>query len=229
MNTWLIKELKKNKDINYKEFTSKLIPTIDSKTMIGVRSPIIKTIGKEFLKRKEKEEFLKELPHTYYEENLIHSYLLTNEKEYEKCLKEVKQFLHYIDNWAVCDSLTPKSFKKHKKELEKEIEKWISSKKIYTIRFGIKMYMSFYLEEDFKRVHLEKVSKIQSEEYYVNMMIAWYFATALAKQWKDTIPYIENHKLSPWVHAKTIQKAIESYRISNPQKKYLKTLKLAIL
>ena len=199
-----------NQDINYKEFTSKLIPTIDSKTMIGVRSPIIKKIGKEFFKRKD---------------NLIHSYLLTNEREYQKCLKDVKQFLPYIDNWAVCDSLTPKSFKKHKKELEKEIEKWISSKKTYTIRFGIKMYMSFYLEEDFKRIHLEKVSKIQSKEYYVNMMIAWYFATALAKQYKDTIIYIENQKLDTWIHNKTIQKAIESYRISDSQKEYLKSLK----
>ncbi|MBR2825674.1 MAG: DNA alkylation repair protein [Solobacterium sp.] len=225
MNTWLVKELKKNQDLQYKEFTAKLIPNINPKTMIGVRTPMIKSIGKEFSKKDEKEDFLNALPHTYYEENLIHGYLLSNEKDYETCIKEVRKFLPYIDNWAVCDSISPKCFNKHKKELEKQIQEWITSKETYTIRFGIKMYLSFYLDDDFKKVHLQRISKIHSDEYYVKMMIAWYFATALAKQWDSTIPYLENHTLEPWTHAKTIQKAIESYRITDKQKEYLRTLK----
>ncbi len=226
MSSWLIKELKKNQDIKYRDFNAQLIPNIDKKTMIGVRTPILRKIAKEFSKRKECESFLQSLPHQYYEENVIHASLISMEKEYSHCIQLIHSFLPYVDNWAICDGIAPICFKKHLNEVEKEIKGWLKSKETYTIRFGIGMYLKFFLDEAFKPSQLKEVSKIHSKEYYVNMMIAWYFATALAKQWDSTIPYLEKQILDSWTHNKTIQKAIESYRITDAQKEYLRTLRV---
>lgn len=218
-------ELFKLQDLNYREFQSKLMPTIPKENIIGVRVPEIRKIAKKYASTHQSEDFIKKLPHKYYDENMLHGLLLSEIKDYDLCLKEVNRFLPYVDNWAVCDIMTPKIFKKHKEELINEIMKWTKSSKIYECRFGIEMLMSHYLDSDFKKEYLEIVASVHSEEYYVNMMIAWFFATALAKKWEDTIKYIENNKLDNWVHNKTIQKARESYRISSEQKEYLKTLK----
>ena len=209
-------------DLKYQDFHSKLLPGIDKETIIGIRTPILRKFAKEFAKTEEAEGFLQQLPHQYYEENNLHMMLVGQMKEYEKCLAEVKRFLPYMNNWATCDLPHPKVFAKHKQELLSEIDSWIHSEKTYTIRYGIGLLMDLYLDEDFSPEYLEMVCEVRSEEYYVNMMIAWYFATALAKQWKTTVPYIEQHKLSDWVHRKTIQKAMESYRITTEQKEYLR-------
>lgn len=212
-------------DVTYRDFHSRLMPGIDKDTIIGIRTPVLRKFAKEFAKTTEAETFLQELPHSYYEENNLHMMLLAGIKDYEKCVCEVERFLPYINNWATCDSPAPKCFAKHKEELLQKIRTWMASDHTYTIRYGIEMLMNLYLEEDFKPEYPKLVAAVQSEEYYVNMMIAWYFATALAKQWDAVIPYLEQRKLSTWVHRKTIQKAVESYRISNEQKIYLKNLR----
>ena len=225
-------------DLKYRNFHSKLMPGIDKETIIGIRTPVLRKFAKEFAKTEAAEAFLKELPHQYYEENNLHMLLISDIKDYENCLAEVKRFLPYINNWATCDIPRPKCFAKNKIELLPVIKEWIASGDTYTIRYGIGTLMSssvfrfhsgtlmsFYLDEDFKPEYIELVASVQSEEYYVNMMIAWYLATALAKQWDATIPYLEERKLSPWVHRKTIQKAVESYRITEEQKVYLKSLR----
>lgn len=221
------KTLYKYKDEKYAKFECTLTPGIDSKNVIGVRVPQIRNIAKEFIKdEKNCYKFLNELPHKYFDENMLHVALLSLIKDYDECIKYVEEFLPYIDNWAVCDILSPKCFKKNKEKLIKKIEKWSKSKKIYTCRFGIEMLMSHYLDEDFKEEYLQIPARIHSKEYYTNMMIAWFYATALAKKWDETIVYLEKHKLDTWVHNKTIQKATESYRITDKQKKYLRTLKI---
>lgn len=217
-------KLFKLQDKKYQEMQFKIIPNIDNSTIIGVRTPEIKKLAKEVFKEDYK-SFLEELPHKYFDENQLHAFIISEIKDYDECISYINKFLPYIDNWATCDQMSPKVFKKNKDNLLKEIKVWIKSKETYTIRFAIGMLMSYFLDEDFDKKYLELVSKIKSNEYYVNMMIAWYFATALAKQYKDTIIYLENNKLDTWVHNKTIQKAIESYRINNEQKNYLKTLK----
>lgn len=219
-------ELLKKQDIKYREFTIKLNPTLDPNTIIGVRNPDARSLAKEAFKEGGYQTFLDSLPHKYFEENNVHSFIIEQIKDYDKCIEELNKFLPYVDNWATCDALTPKVFKKHKEELIKEIKKWLKSKETYTIRFGIEMLMAFYLDEDFDEKHLGLVSKVKSNEYYVNMMRAWYFATALAKQSDATIKIIENKSLDVWTHNKTIQKAIESYRISDEDKEYLRTLKV---
>ena len=219
------KELYKYKDEKYASFQAKLMPGIDEKNVMGVRVPNVRKIAKKMVEDNEYKDFLNELPHKYYDENMLHVLVISNIKDYDECIKHTEIFLPYVDNWAVCDILSPKCFKKHKDDLIKKIKKWIKSKKVYTCRFGLEMLMSFYLDEDFKPEYLDLASNIHSKEYYVNMMIAWLFATALAKQWGATIPYIENNKLDVWVHNKTIQKAIESYRISDSQKEYLRKYK----
>lgn len=219
------KELYKHKDAKNALFQSKLAPTIDKKTCLGVRVPDARKVAKSFINAPECDTFLSDLPHKYFDENILHSAFLSLNKDYKECIKRVDEFLPYIDNWAVCDTLSPKCFKKHKDELIKKIYKWSKSKKVYTCRFGIEMLMSFYLDEDFKPEYLEIPASIRSKEYYVNMMIAWFYATALAKKWDETIIYLEKNKLDTWVHNKTIQKAIESYRISDSQKTYLRKLK----
>ncbi len=212
-------------DLKYRDFHSRLMPGIDKDTIIGIRTPVLRKFAKNFAGTTEAETFLQELPHQYYEENNLHMMLLAGIKDYEKCVCEVERFLPYINNWATCDSPAPKCFAKHKEELLPKIRTWMASDHTYTIRYGIEMLMNLYLEEDFKPEYPKLAAAVQSEEYYVNMMIAWYFATALAKQWDAVLPYLEQRKLSPWVHRKTIQKAVESYRITDEQKIYLKSLR----
>ena len=173
----------------------------------------------------EKKAFLEELPHTYYDEDILHAILISEIKDYDRCIRETERFLPYIDNWAVCDIMSPKVFKRHRSELIEKIRGWSASEHTYTCRFGMEMLMSFYLDEDFRPEYLEIPAQVQSEEYYVNMMLAWFFATGLAKQWDAAFPYIQEDRLSVWVQNKTIQKARESYRITDEQKQILKELK----
>lgn len=214
-------------DLKYKDFHSKLMPTVDPNLVIGVRTPQLRKFAREFSKTPEAADFLKILPHKYYEENNLHGFLVEGIKDYEECITAVNAFLPYVDNWATCDLMRPKVFGKHLQELLAQIKIWIESKETYTIRFGIEMLMTFYLDEQFDIAYPELVAEVQSEEYYVNMMIAWYFATALAKQYEAVIPYIEQGRLQRWTHNKAIQKAIESYRITEEQKAYLRTLRKA--
>ena len=222
----LQKQLFELQDLKYRDFHSKLLPGIDKEKIIGIRTPQLRKFAKEFAKTKEADLFLQDLPHTYYEENNLHMMLVSWMKDYGACLKEVRRFLPYIDNWATCDLPLPKCFEKHKTELLPEIQSWIMDTHTYTIRYGIGVLMRLYLDEAFLPEFPELVAQVRSEEYYVNMMIAWYMATALAKQWETIIPYIEHKKLPEWVHRKTIQKAVESYRITPEQKAYLKTFRL---
>lgn len=210
----------------YRDFQSKLIPTIPAETIIGVRIPAIRKLAKEYGKDPGCVEFLKQLPHTYYDENILHALLVAEIKDYEVCVKEVERFLPYVDNWAVCDIFSPKVFRKNKDELIDKIREWTASGHPYICRFGMEMLMTHFLDDDFRVEYLEIPAAVHSEEYYVNMMIAWFYATALAKQWDATVGYIEKKCLDPWTHNKTIQKARESYRITREQKEYLKTLKV---
>lgn len=220
--TKLQKQLFELQDLKYRDFHSKLMPETDKETVIGIRTPVLRKFAKEFAGTSEAEAFLRQLPHRYYEENNLHMMLITGIKDYEKCMEEIQRFLPCIDNWATCDYPAPKCFARHKDQVLEEAKRWISSGEIYVIRYGIGMLMRLFLDEDFSSEYLEMAAAVQSQEYYVNMMIAWYFATALAKQWDATVPYIEQHKLSDWVHRKTVQKAVESYRITPEQKEYLK-------
>ena len=213
-------------DKKYRDFQGKLIPTVDPKTIIGVRTPDLRTLAKELAKQEDIGTFLDTLPHTYFDENQLHAFILSELKDYDQCIVRVNDFLPYIDNWATCDQLSPKAFKKHKTELLKEIKAWLKSDKTYTVRFAVGMLMQHYLDNDFKSDYPKLVAAIKSDEYYINMMRAWYFATALAKQYDAIIPYIEQKKLDPWTHNKAIQKAVESYRITAGQKEYLKTFRL---
>ena len=226
----LTKEIQKSlfelQDEKYRDFQSKLIPTVDSKKMIGVRTPELRKYAKELLKKEELQSFLNELPHSYFDEDQLHAFIISGMKDYEKCMEELERFLPYVNNWATCDQMSPKVFKKHKKELAEKIKIWIHSDETYTIRFGIGMLMEHFLDEDFDPAYPEMVTLLRSDEYYVNMMIAWYFATALAKQYDKALPYMEKHRLDDWTHNKAIQKAVESYRITEEQKKYLKSLKI---
>lgn len=226
INDEIRKELFRQQDTKYRDFQSKLMPTVAPETAIGVRTPALRKYAKALAKRAEISEFLNELPHQYFDENQLHAFIISELKDYDKCMEEVKKFLPYVDNWATCDQLSPKTFKKHKAELLEEIKIWIDSDHTYTIRFGIGMLMQHFLDEDFDPAYPEMVSKLRSDEYYVNMMIAWYFATALAKQYETVLPYIEKQKLDSWIHNKTIQKSVESYRITPEQKEYLKSLKV---
>lgn len=213
-------------DIKYRDFQAPLFPNIDKQRMIGVRTPDLKKLAKELFGSEMANKFIETLPHRYFDENQLHAFIISLIKDYETCLKEVDRFLPYIDNWGTCDQLSPKVFAKHKDELIIPIKKWLKNKHTYTIRFAIGMLMQHYLDESFREEYMKLVASIKSEEYYINMMIAWYFATALAKQWNSSIKYIEDKCLDPWVHNKTIQKAVESYRINDDQKTYLKSLKV---
>ncbi len=220
------KELFEQQDEKYRDFQAKLIPTAAPESVIGVRTPALRKIAKQYAKKDDIDEFLSVLPHKYFDENQLHAFILSEFKDYGRCIALVDAFLPYVDNWATCDQMSPKIFKKHRTELLLHIEKWLNSTETYTIRFAIGMLMEHFLDEDFDEVYLEKVAAVRSEEYYINMMKAWYFATALAKQYDATIPYIEGQKLDKWSHNKAIQKSIESYRITPEQKEYLKTLKI---
>ncbi len=222
----IIALLFENKDDVYRDFQAKLIPTVEKERIIGVRMPTLRQIAKKLAKESETEEYLTILPHRYIEEYNLHGLIVCEYKDYEKTLFYLEKLLPYVDNWATCDILCPKALAKNKERFLISIDQWISSDKPFTVRFGIEMLMSFFLDKDFKPEYIRKVAAVTSGEYYVNMMIAWYLATALAKQWTDTIPLIESKKLDVWIQNKTIQKAVESYRITDEQKMYLKTLKV---
>ena len=209
----------------YGDFQAKLMPTIAKERVIGVRTPALRKYAKVLAKEEGIEEFLRDLPHQYFEENQLHAFILCEMKVYEECVRELNLFLPYVDNWATCDQMSPKVFAKHHKELLEQIKVWIGSEKPYTVRYGIGMLMTHFLEEDFDIQYAEMVAAVKSEEYYVKMMIAWYFATALAKQYEAVLPFIEERKLDSWTHRKAIQKSIESYRITKQQKEYLRSLK----
>ena len=220
------KELFSLQDEKYRDFQAKLMPTIDSGKMIGVRTPELRKLAKKLAKNPDIDEFLDTLPHEYFDENQLHAFIVSEIKDYEKCLERINEFLPYVDNWATCDQMSPKIFKKHKIELMQQIEQWIESDCTYTVRFAIGMLMQHFLDDDFDIVYADMVADVHSEEYYINMMIAWYFATALAKQYDAIVPYLLEQRLDTWTHNKTIQKAVESYRITPEQKNYLKTLKI---
>ena len=213
------------KDEQYQEFQSSLIPTIPKDTVIGVRTPILRKYAKD-MSNEVRDSFMHELPHQYYEENILHAICLSEVKDYNLFIKEIERFLPYIDNWAVCDIIKPKVVQKDKKDFNQYIKKWINSNEVYTIRYGVDMLMTYYLDEDYRKTYLKYPLKVKSSDYYVKMVVAWYYATALAKHYDDTIVILEEKKLSKWVHNKTIQKAIESYRITLEQKEYLKSLKI---
>lgn len=216
-------------DLSYKAFHSKLIPTIDPDTIIGVRTPDIRSLAKELKETQAAYDFLNILPHNYYEENNLHAALIEYISDYDTLIAYIDAFLPYVDNWATCDMFAPKSLKKHLPQLYDKILEWISSDNAYTIRFGIGMLQRFFLDSEFKSEMLGLVSGIHSDEYYVNMMIAWYFSTALVKQYDAAVAYLENNELNVWIHNKAIQKAVESYRITPEIKTYLKTLKRKVI
>ena len=220
------KELFALQDEKYQAFQVKLFPTLNPESIIGVRTPDLRSNAKKLLKQEEIAEFLSDLPHRYFDENQLHAFIISEMKDYERCIGEVKRFLPYVDNWATCDQMSPKVFKKHLPELLVCIKEWIRSDETYTIRFGVGMLLEHYLDDAFSLEYPEMVAGLRSSEYYVNMMIAWYFSTALAKQYEVILPFIENRRLDTWTHNKAIQKALESYRITPEQKEYLKGLKI---
>lgn len=211
-------------DLKYKDFQAKLMPTVNQESIIGVRTPLLRKLAKEFAKREEIGAFLDTLPHHYYDENHLHGFLLCEDRDFARVVERLDAFLPYVDNWATCDLMSPKVFKRHRDELLPHIKRWIRSDAAYTVRFGIEMLQSHYLDDDFLPEYLS-LAVVESEEYYVNMMVAWFFATALAKQYDAAVVYLEQNCLPQWTHNKTIQKAVESYRISDEQKAYLRTLK----
>lgn len=212
-------------DTKYRDFQRKLIPNIPPETFIGIRTPALRSYAKQLLKEGDAAGFLNALPHQYFDENQLHAFLLSEMKDFDKVLAEVEKFLPYVDNWATCDQLSPKVLGKHPAELLGAIQNWIRSDKTYTVRFGIGMLMQHFLDAHFEPEYLDWVAAVQSEDYFVNMMRAWYFATALAKQYEAAVRIIEERRLDVWTHNKTIQKARESYRVSEERKAYLKTLK----
>ena len=219
-------ELFDMQDLKYRELQTGIIPSRDPQTLIGVRTPALRSFAKQLAKREDLSDFLNDLPHHYFDEDQLHAFIISEMKDYGRCMAELEKFLPFVDNWATCDQMSPKVFKKHKEELLVKIREWIASDKPYTVRFGIGMLMQHFLDEDFDPAYPELVAGIRSEEYYVKMMIAWYFATALAKQYETVLPYLENRRLDAWTHNKAIQKAIESYRITPEQKEHLRTLKI---
>ncbi|MBO5065789.1 MAG: DNA alkylation repair protein [Clostridia bacterium] len=222
---YIEQKLKEMADPEYKEFHQKLMPTVNPEKVLGVRVPDLRKFAKEINKTDLKVVFLKKLPHKYYEENNLHAFLIEMVKDYNTVIKELNRFLPFVDNWATCDMMSPKIFKKHKKELLEEIEKWINSDEAYTIRYGIKCLMQYYLDDEFDVSFLQMVADIKSDEYYVNMMRAWYFATALSKQYEVSVKFLENRSLDKWTHNKTISKAVESHCVTPENKEYLKALK----
>ena len=220
------KELFRLQDTQYRDFQAKLIPDVLPDGMIGVRTPDLRKFAKQLVIQDKADGFLRELPHRYFDENQLHAFILSELKDFDRCVGEVCHFLPFVDNWATCDQLSPKTFKKHRPEMLKYIRGWLVSHETYTVRFAVGMLMQHFLDEDFDPAYQEAAARIRSEEYYINMMIAWYFATALAKQYDAVIPYLENRRLDDWTHNKTIQKAVESYRITEEQKAYLKSLRI---
>ena len=214
-------------DEKYRDFQSKLIPNLEASVMIGVRTPELRKLSREMVRRENIGEFLDALPHRYFDENQLHAFILSEIRDYDRCVEAVCRFLPYVDNWATCDQMSPKVFRRKRQALLPHIREWIDSGKTYTVRFGIGMLMSHFLDEGFDQTYAETVASIRSEEYYVNMMIAWYFATALVGHYEEILPFLEEKRLDPWTHNKAIQKAIESYRIKEEQKAYLRTLRIS--
>ena len=221
----IIKRLIALRDPAYAEFQKKLIPTVAPETIVGVRTPELRKLAKELIQNGEAEAFLNELPHRYFDENQLHAFILSEDKDFERCLSRVSAFLPYVDNWATCDQMSPKVFKKHRAELLPVIENWLHADHVYTVRFAVGMLMEHFLDADFDPRYLAWVSAVESGEYYVNMMAAWYFATALAKQYEAAFPYIRDRRLPVWTHNKAIQKAAESYRVPPEHKEALKACK----
>ena len=215
----------KEKDDTYREFQTKLVPNVPPETILGVRTPEMRKIAKEVFESPEREAFLNDLPHRYYEENLIHFFVISMIKDFDTCVEAVETFLPYVDCWPVSDQATPKAFSKNHEKLLPYIRKWIASDHVYTARFGIRMLMNEFLGDDFRAEYPELVAEKKGDDYYLKMMEAWYFATALAKKYDETIPYFEERRLDEWVHKKAIQKAVESYRVSEEHKEYLKSLR----
>lgn len=230
METEIVKRIRKQlfelQDLGYKEFHKNLIPNISEDTIIGVRTPQLREMVKTLKKDEHLEEFLTDLPHIYYDENQLHAFLISEIKDFEQCIGHVDAFLPYVNNWATSDQMSPKIFKKNAEQLLPYIRKWLQSGQTYHIRFAIGMLMAHFLDEKFDTTYADMVAGVKSDEYYVNMMCAWYFATALAKQYEQILPYLENKRLPVWVHNKTIQKAIESYRIDDDKKSQLRLLKV---
>lgn len=212
-------------DPEFRVFQSKLMPTVDPACVIGVRTPLLRDMAKEYAKDARIGEFLSDLPHRYFEENNLHAFLIARCRDYDETVRLTNAFLPYINNWATCDQMRPAVFARHLDALRGEIVRWTASDHVYTIRFGIEMLMNFYLGDAFDADDLAHVAAIRHDDYYVKMMVAWYFATALAKQWDKAVPYLAEHRLEKWTHNKTISKAIESYRITEEQKTYLRSLK----
>ena len=206
------------RDETYAQFQRKLLPTLEAGMIIGVRTPVLRAMAKEMRKGGEAEAFMQRLPHETVEENQLHAFLIEGIKDFDSCLAAVHNFLPFVDNWATCDQLVHKALVQDKMRLIAQIRVWLASDHPYTVRFGVNCLMRWYLEEDFKPGYLEWVARIRSEDYYVNMVVAWYFATALAMQYGASLRFIEQHRLEPWTHNKTIQKAIESRRITAEQK-----------
>jgi 3-methyladenine DNA glycosylase AlkD len=218
--------LMENRETEYADFMANLLPNLPKERILGVRTPILRKMAKQMIREDTDKDFIKQCPHEFFEENQLHGFIISERKDFAQCMAELEHFLPYMDNWATCDQTSPKIFKKNKEKLMPYIEIWLQSERTYTVRFAIGMLMKHFLEDDFLPEYLDMVAGIQSEEYYINMEIAWYMATALAKQWESTISYIENKKMGVWVHNKTIQKAVESYRITEEQKCYLKTFRI---
>ncbi len=221
----LYSRLMEVRDEEYREFQTKLVPNIPQEMILGVRTPEMRRIARMVFEGPDRETFLDDLPHRYYEENLIHFFVIAMIRDFDECIRRVEGFLPYVDCWPVSDQATPKSFKKNHQKLLPYIRKWIASEHVYTARFGMRMLMNEYLGEDFREEYLQLVAGKKSDEYYLKMMAAWYFATALAKRYEETVPYFEERRLDEWVHKKAIQKAVESYRVTDEHKEYLKSLR----
>lgn len=220
------KELENQANEKMAEFSSKLNPTLDKNLILGIKTPVLRTLAKELFNSGDYYDFINDLPHKYLEENQLHGFIISMTKDFNEAVAQLEAFLPYIDNWAVCDQTSPKVFKKNRKVLMPYIKKWLKSKEPYTVRFAVNMLMQHYLDEDFEQKYLDMVASIKTEHYYVQMVMAWYFATALAKQYDSAIKIIESQSLDKWVHNKTIQKSNESFRVTPEHKEYLKSLKL---
>ena len=213
-------------DEEYRLFHLKLTPGVEPERVIGVRTPELRSFAKELVKGRNSDTFLSALPHYYFDENRLHAFIIGEIKDFNECIVRIEEFLPFVDNWAVCDQMTPKAFRKQREKLPAYAERWMKSKETYTVRFGIGVLMNHFLDDNFDVSYADKVSAVKSDEYYVNMMRAWYFATALAKQYDSILPFIEGKRLDTFTHNKVIQKANESYRITPDRKEYLKTLRI---
>ena len=224
--TFVRTELQALADQNYREFNSKLMPTVEKSTVFGVRTPVLRKFAKEFFKDPRSNEFLTALPHKYFEENQLHAFLVEQIKDFDRCILAVEAFLPFIDNWATCDCFSPAVFKKDPDRLLPHIEKWLTSLHVYTVRYGVVMLMRYFLDERFDEKYLKWVAKVPTDDYYLSMAVAWYFASALTKQYDAALPYIQDRLLDKATHNRAIQKAVESFRISEKHKSYLKTLRI---